>query len=374
MVSIGVVADDLTSAMDGAGPFVAHGLRAEVVLRVDRLSRDEAALIALDADTRRRSAPDAAARTGRAVAALAACDILYKTVDSTLRGHLAAELEAALKSSGRSTAVLAPAFPAEGRITRGGRQLLHGELLESTAFARDPEHPVRSSEIAALLDGMDGLELMSGENSLRRRWRACRVAICDAASDDDLDRIVGSVPLPSALWVGSPGIAAALARAVPQGTYVPSLPQVDRVVIAVGSRHPSSRAQIATLAEAAATLTEHPSRTGHAWGHRVTVLSTPVPTVEGDLLPGLASAVATSLRAAPNAALIATGGSTARAVLEALDEERFLLMGELEPGVPIAACLRSGSPIVTKAGGFGDPETLVRLASRLLGAESLHDH
>jgi uncharacterized protein YgbK (DUF1537 family) len=59
-----------------------------------------------------------------------------------------------------------------------------------------------------------------------------------------------------------------------------------------------------------------------------------------------------------------TGGETAYSVCRALGSAAIALAGELEPGVPVGVLLDGpygGLTVVTKAGGFGDPETLQRL-------------
>jgi 4-hydroxythreonine-4-phosphate dehydrogenase len=60
--------------------------------------------------------------------------------------------------------------------------------------------------------------------------------------------------------------------------------------------------------------------------------------------------------------LVATGGETARAVLDAWGVTRLRIRGEVEAGVAFSTTedWRRGLPVVTKAGGFGDAETLVR--------------
>jgi 4-hydroxythreonine-4-phosphate dehydrogenase len=60
--------------------------------------------------------------------------------------------------------------------------------------------------------------------------------------------------------------------------------------------------------------------------------------------------------------LIATGGETARAILERWDITSLRLIGELEPGLPFAVAEDRGTalPVVTKAGAFGTSQTLVR--------------
>ena len=61
--------------------------------------------------------------------------------------------------------------------------------------------------------------------------------------------------------------------------------------------------------------------------------------------------------------LVLTGGETARAVLSRLGIRALRVVGEVETGVPILVAEGSGLPVVTKAGDFGSPETLLRCAA-----------
>ncbi len=83
--------------------------------------------------------------------------------------------------------------------------------------------------------------------------------------------------------------------------------------------------------------------------------------------PALATALARF--AAPHAArcagLVLTGGDTARALLEALDIPWLRIVGEVEPGVPLCVAGPLTRPIVTKAGAFGDADTLRRCRARM---------
>jgi uncharacterized protein YgbK (DUF1537 family) len=72
-------------------------------------------------------------------------------------------------------------------------------------------------------------------------------------------------------------------------------------------------------------------------------------------------------------ALILTGGATARCVCERLGVAGVRLKGEFQPGVPhgvLHGGLWDGTRVVTKAGGFGTPETLLDVV-RLLGVSSV---
>ena len=68
--------------------------------------------------------------------------LLYKKIDSTLRGNITAELFALMEAFEVQRALVAPAFPAQGRTTVHGRQFINGEPLEQTDFAPKIPHPI----------------------------------------------------------------------------------------------------------------------------------------------------------------------------------------------------------------------------------------
>ena len=151
-------------------------------------------------------------RTERAARLYAGAEVLVKTVDSTLRGHVAAELRAAWAGSRKRAVILAPAFPAEGRVTVAGVQYVRGVPVHESDYARDPAHPVRCSDLATLFPEAV-LAQPDGAAKLPELVDNGNLIVYSAAEDGDLDVLVAAVPrLDEVLWVGSPGLAAALAR------------------------------------------------------------------------------------------------------------------------------------------------------------------
>lgn len=342
--SIGILADDLTSAADGAAPFVAAGLRATVGR--GRVPYAKTPVLATDSGSRSASATEAPKQVARLTADLAACAILYKTVDSTLRGHVAMEIEASFRASGRSRLVFAPAFPAAGRTTVGGIQLVDGIPVAQSIYGADPVHPARHSALADLIPPALGSVLM-----------------LDAQTQDDLDRQIASLPDPeSILWVGSPGMAAALAQrfAPAAQTETGSLADLSGdVLVVIGSANPRSRQQAAAInAMARVQLLMAPERRE---GEPVTVLRR------------IATEAATRISQPGIGAVIATGGDTMEAILDRLGIAEFEIVREFEPGFPLAVALMDGGrPLMLgmKAGGFGDDQTLRRAVSTLTGADA----
>jgi len=403
-----ILADDLTGAADCGIAFARRGLVASVGWH-GAAGGAEGDVLAVDADSRRLPPGEAGARHAALLRAHhRPCQGLVKKIDSTLRGQPAAELAAtleALRAAGRpSLAVVAPAFPATGRTTEGGRVRLDGRPLESTPlWARD--HSYGSADLVEVLAsaGLAARHLplatiRGGEAALAAALEAALAegldaVACDAAGPGDLDALArASLPLADrVLWVGSGGIAAALAAALP-GDDAPAAPCPPAlrggVLVVVGSIAEASRAAAARLVEAdAATLVEVPVavlRAGPAdprWdalsariaGSVAAGRDTLVPVTDAsaaDLSQGaaLATALAGLLAAAGGrmGALFATGGETACALLSRLGVHGIRLLEEVEPGVPLGVTQGAiAVPVMTKAGAFGTDETILRSLTRL---------
>jgi uncharacterized protein YgbK (DUF1537 family) len=301
-----LIADDLTGACDSAGPFATAGLGATVALA----GIPEAEVVALTTDSRDVD-PDESRRrlaaAGEVVRRLAP-RIIFKKIDSTLRGNTRHEIEASLDVFDCDAAVVTPAFPAMGRVVESGR-------LRLTA---DPCFP--------------RIDL--------RPWFDDRFEIADAISDADLDALVDSlVARRRVLWVGSAGLSGALARRLRKEVIPPAVafPR-GRVLFCIGSDHPVTIDQMARLRRS----------------RDADVLPIPRNAFWGFSLPG-----------PPPAALFLCGGDTASLVCTALGVERIDIVREFAPGIPIGILrggVFDGVPVITKSGGFGQPDDLVSLA------------
>ncbi len=342
--TIGILADDLTSAADGTAPFVQRGLRALVGRR--RLPLQQATILAVDSGSRSLSASQAAQRASELAEQLASRDVFYKTVDSTLRGHVRAEIEAAFTASGRKMLVFAPAFPGAGRTTVSGVQLVNGIPVAETGYGRDPVHPARHSRLVELVPSSIG-----------------NVVILDAATQGELDVKIAALPDPeSILWVGSPGMALALAKrlAPVQISSDVTLAGGSEILVVVGSANPRSHRQA--------------ERIGVERG--VALLRAPVERIDdpNSILRDIAQAAARRVVDERCDVVIATGGDTMEAILEGLKISAFEILQELEPGFPLGrAFLGNGREllIAMKAGGFGDDDTLRRAIAQLRSGVSV---
>ena len=364
----GIQADDLTGACDTGAGFAARGLETLVLLPGAPVPEVSPDVLVLDTESRHMAPPEARAATRAAVARLAGAGarLVYKKVDSTLRGPVAAEIRGALEGSGRGAVLLAPAFPAQRRAVVDGLVRVDGRLASDTAVAADPSFPATGASVLALL-GLDGphpvgalplATVRAGADTVGAhldRWLevAPGSLVADAETDADLAVLAGEVAARPMLLAGSAGLARALARRLPSGPAPAGSGLAGPLLAVVGSAHPATRAQTERL---------H----GHATAR--VVAAPPDPAADRDaMVAGLADVARTALEAGGVGTLLLTGGETALAVCRAIGATGIRLLGEVEPGLAWGALAGgpwAGLHVVTKAGGFGDPETLVRVAER----------
>ncbi|HEV2446878.1 MAG TPA: four-carbon acid sugar kinase family protein [Candidatus Sulfopaludibacter sp.] len=344
-----LVADDLTGACDAAVHFAARGQRAVVPIAPGQ-PLPEADVIAVS--TASRDLPPAG--IPRAIAA-AAClpigtpRILFKKIDSTLRGHPGVEIAAALDAFSRGAAVVCPAFPGTGRLVRDG--ILHVEGAADFAPIDIPSY-LRAQGVECVPAAPEALREAIGGGA--------RVVLLDAACDADLDRIAaaGLALDRPILWVGSAGLAAALARTLPAGPPRRAIhPRRGPVLLVIGSDHPVTLAQQAALvARRRALSIDAGIGAALAGGHHVLLRIACGSSGAAQLNALVASA--------PAAALVLSGGDTAALFCQAVAVCALELIAEIVPGVPwgvIRGGAFDGVPVATKSGGFGDADALIQV-------------
>ena len=361
---LGLIADDLTGAADASVQFAKRGWRTFLCLDSSTLrdshgssdSRDssdsssDSSVIAVTTDSRALSNAIAEQRTTDALVALmnAGIDQVYLKIDSTLRGsvqgHVAGALAAWRTRHPDARAVVCSAYPRMGRTVESGRLLVHGEPVERTAIGRDPVSPVTTSEIAALLRGLRN------------------ITIADAATDADLMAIAESICSAGAavIPVGSGGLADAIAtvssaaRVPPPARDLIPKRQNSRILLQVSSLNPVSHAQIARL---------------NAAFPDVGLLLPPAERGDSTVVAeNLARAFAERLEREEWDVLGLIGGDGARETLGRLGASGIRILGSLVEGIPLGIVVggeADGTPVFTKAGGFGDEHALVECVERL---------
>lgn len=393
-----IIADDLTGTADAAVGCARAGLATTVVLGTD--GADGAEAVAIDLDSRGCHPVEAAQRHRQALQNWQGrFRFLYKKIDSTLRGNVAAEIASLAATAGM--AIVAPAYPATGRTTRGGRQYLNGTPVEETEVwinegiqgcADLVEMLVEASLKTALLDlttlhGSDESVITALTTHLENGVEAL---VCDAESDVDLVRLATlSSCINGIFWVGSAGLGEYLPTALGlAGARVPPAPQATtpHTLIVIGSMSAVSHHQADRLLESIGTLelididaADLRPDTPHSIVMALEDRLNATLAAKHDLMvrlrqsdernaaegPALSLALARLLgpRLASVDRLIATGGATARALLTAADITELTLIDAPDTGMArLLASTKSGPlEVITKAGGFGDNNAFQRV-------------
>jgi len=411
MDALRVLADDLTGACDvgaellcwSGGVVVQPGPEA-------RTPQLRAGTLRVRNTQSRTLAPgDAARRVSDALDDVGPgwAGLVLKKIDTGLRGQLGAEIDAAMDTLQVEEAFVLPAIPEIGRTTQYGRQMIGGVPVHLTAFARDPQNPIRDSSVPAAIEasgqrraaviGLDAIR--NGDLGVTidaARRDGAGVLVCDAETDADLERAVRGLlsrrrPL---LLIGSVGLARALRRVLRSETWgraplapkSPTTPGTGVLVVA-GSAHPTTRTQLERAVERGlihavpVVIGERPESAGMAAGRalragRATALVPPAePSPEGSaaVLGAMRGAALAALSRVRPSGLALIGGETAYEVLEGLGLPTLCLESRLSPLV-VRAHLMSGPyaglPLITKGGSTGAPD-LVGAIVRQLGRGSV---
>ena len=385
-MAVTIIADDLTGACDAGALFAGRG-PVGVFVAPDLPDAGWPAA-ALDTESRALQPAAAAERVRRVVDRLEtrlSGGRIFKKLDSTLRGRVAAEVDALMGASGAATALVCPAFPAQGRTVRDGVLSVFGRPAHESPAGRDPDYPGLTSNLFEILSSPSGrplslLSLKDVRGSLEELSRALEVrtglVVADAEIDEDLDAIArAAIARAGVLLAGSAGLAGAAARAWGFAAPPPPAPSPGGWLVVAGSRHPATHAQVEAL-EAAGAAGVRLDGVGEPDLRRVVgALRAGTPAFlsvnagfEGaprDIATHLAFAAKAVLTEVSPALLVLTGGDTAQAVMRALAARRLELDGAPVSGLALGRLVvdsTSSIPVLTKAGGFGPPDLFVALA------------
>ena len=413
MPELGIIADDLTGAMDTANEVAARGYET-IVVSVPNASPSVATVVAINTDSRYATPADAADAVWSGVDAVGAATV-YKKIDSTLRGNIGPEVAAALRATAADLAVVAPAFPATGRRTWGGVHWVNETPVAETEFAADRNGPP-SSTVTDLftaqefpVERVDGADVAESADRVAARFSGAvrrhdqpPILVCDARTTSHLETIAAAGAGFDALFVGSGGLASHLRLDIPADSppVVPepgpgaplavvgsvsetTLEQLDRVpdrqlfhldphsvldgdtdeAAAVADRLDRDLPTVLTAASERSTVDETLAAgrdRGLSDGE-----------VRDRVATGLATVAADACRITPPSGLFYTGGDVAVAGLHALDATTVSLSGAtVDAGIPIGH-LADGDVadilLITKAGGFGTETTIVNCLDTLDG-------
>ncbi len=385
------------------------------------LLADEADVLVINTDSRWCD-PHTAYMRAKAAAEVfekAGTSMVYKKIDSALRGNIGTELDAVMDVFGAEVAFVVPAFPATGRVTIEGRQLLRNIPLDEAEVASDLLSPVTESHVPSLLARQTRRQVghvsidqvISGSRVLAETFSTKlrsgdQIIVVDAFNQAHLGTIASTIASLEyrAVVAGSAGLAGEFPRKLriacrSDDSTVTS--DLGGVLVISGSASSTTRVQL-EYAEAAERLPVILIDAGsilrgldrdqagtrriveQAWSnlsqgrdiiialgpsvghgkhgsddrsqsHRNTEDSHRITAYLGLLAGKILSACMV-------AGFVLTGGDTALAVCREIGGIGVAMLDEIAPGMPsgrIVGGAHAGLMVVTKAGSFGGDDAIV---------------
>lgn len=410
MIKLLVIADDFTGALDAGVKFFSAGASTKVItdIEMDFSAINEDVLV-LCAPTRHLPPAEAYSIirriTERAVAS--GVDRIYKKTDSALRGNIGAELSAVLDGSGEKSISFIPALPAMNRITVDGIHYIDGIPVSQSVFGKDPFDPVTESYLPALIQRQCDVatKVISSTEAIPDSEETC-IYIMDCASHTEMEQRVQMLESCDRLKIlaGCAGFAEILPAhlGLTGNGRRDCLCDADQLTVICGSVSPISCSQMDYAEKmgfsrihipAETLLSEESLREGagkrvmdHLWncylqtdnlvvdslqmsGGQV-MKSTPELTLE-DIRKKIARRMGEILKElldlGMDSRIMVIGGDTLLAFLETIGCRELKLVSELQPGVVLSKVTYQDCDyeIVSKSGGFGNADLLVKLGSRM---------
>jgi uncharacterized protein YgbK (DUF1537 family) len=407
-----IIADDFTGANDTAVKFANLGFSVITTLDISDIPRlfEEFDVVAVDTESRALKANKAYELLTSLGAEIRTRDdvLIYKKIDSTLRGNIISEIKGLYDVVESSLIIFAPAFPKQDRITINGIQFVGSTPVEKIFFSKNIEASMKYSNIPSnfklvfknAYHHISLKELRSGK--IQINFDTIRILSFDAQTDEDLKIIIQKImPLSEnrkIIWTGSAGLAEYLAYSTIIGrrTGKPTL-------LIVGSINILTQKQVRNFAneckveiiqvninELLKNYKEEEDKIVEKVAKAIESLSDIIITTSYDQnqiynnktvtskfrlnmlefssilsnkIGELVSSIIKTFGEETFSSLFITGGDTAVSVIKHLGINSIEIKGEVEPGLPILKYEKID--IVTKAGGFGNKDSLIKVTTRL---------
>ncbi len=410
-----IVADDFTGANDTGVQFSKKHLRSIVITNKDHINRSlkDCDVLVVDTESRsddRETAYKKTYETGK-IARGRNIKYIYKKLDSTFRGNIGAEISGLMDSLQIQHAIIVPAFPSYGRVTKNGKVYVNGILLAETEFSEDPKTPVRESYIPKIIAQqtdkkvavIEYKDVLAGKEHLIRKVQqhidnGTHMIVIDAQEKEDLDLIASAVTAvkEQVIFAGSTGFAEYLPK------YFDLKKQGESNIVIAGSVSEVTRRQIAYASEnlsltlidvdieklfskkrdqegkriiniikesarkgeniilrtaASKDTVDRSFEQGQKYGLSKFKVSETIASFLGEIARYIVQE--TDIKG-----ILLTGGDTAIKAAQGLNISGTIIQDEIIPGVPygyFAGEEFKDIKIVTKAGGFGNEDAILQV-------------
>jgi len=349
-------------------------------------------------------------------------DVVYKKVDSTLRGNIGSELEEIMMILNRDICIFSPSYPSYQRITVGGYLIVDHKPLELSEYSYGNSKRVEDSFIPFLLKAQTNVPvgkidlkdvtkgqkiILSKINELYQKGN--KIIVIDSTSEQHLADIFssGSKFDGSVLFSGSAGLANHFPKMYNKNENLKIKIEDNRgpVIVVAGSRNSIMEEQINYLRNRL-NFTELKIDLEQIFSNKDRILESYVTkcikgikgnqdlVIHTDAIYNEEKSINKKLMLKYHLSfrelevkiknffgeltskiiensytrnLILTGGDIALGVCKELNIYNLHILDELLPGIPlnIANYKNYSLNIITKAGGFGKKDTLYNLINKL---------
>jgi D-threonate/D-erythronate kinase len=419
-----VIADDLTGACDTGVQFSKQGLKTVVISNYQDLSliNGTAEIYVVNSNTRDASQEEAFLRSRSISLFFKSMGInrIYKKIDSTLRGYIGSELSAMMDVYKGTLALIAPAYPDNGRVVING-SLIVKSCCEKTDLLDVTENHMGQlvcPNIASCLEDemnreVSHISLGELRNDLSHvvrkiemlRAGGCEVVVFDTFNSNDLcaiSQICNQIDS-EYIIVGSAGFA-------PYYSAYNALKLFNRekrdskgyMLVLIGSNNTVTKHQVdkiltkkevvsfkikassafANMPQERNRILEEVYNAMHADADIETIVITVDSLSESCevreashqcgnnelIAEGLGEIAKELIKKTRIKGMFLTGGATAFQVCRMIEVKSLRLLSEVASGVPMSIIMGGiahGMPLITKAGGFGDLDVIIRAVSHL---------
>ena len=422
-----LIADDLTGANDTGVQFTKKGYSA-IVSVLDEQSTitipDNLDVFVMDTETRELESKTARKRLKSILEKININkkDLVYKKVDSTLRGNVGIELEEIMMILNRDICIFSPSYPSYQRITMGGYLVVDQKPLSLSEYSCDNSTQVENSFIPFLLKKqtdfpvgqIDLKDVAKGQKTILSKinelyQKGNKIMVIDSTNEEHLkDIFASSLKLDRpVLFSGSAGLANHFPNINNKNEDLKIKIENNKVpvVVVAGSRNSIMQDQVNYLKNRL-NFTEVKIDLEQIFSNKERILDNYVAEcikaikdnhdlvihtaaiynkeklinkklmlkynigfreLEIKIKTFLGELTSKIIKNSYVRNLILTGGDVALGVCKELGIYNMTILDELLPGIPLAIANYKNYKlnIVTKAGGFGKEDALYNLINKL---------
>ncbi|WP_407426290.1 four-carbon acid sugar kinase family protein [Arcticibacter sp.] len=354
---IAVIADDFTGAAEIGG--IAVRLGWKVVINTIVAPEPGTDVLIIATNTRSKEPEEARSIIRQTTSELMQLQpqLIYKKIDSVLRGNVSEELLEQIAVSGKKRALLVPANPSLKRIIQDGVYYFEGAPLHRSRFSTNSRDGVKSSNVVDLIG--NGKREDTDVISIGDDFTHKSLIIGNAVNEEDLDHWAARLDDDTVLAGGSSFFHALLRHLGKKNDVTrQQLNLGKRILYVCGSAFQGSRSMVANAFDSGKKVAYMPaemfceavdrSKLINAWQDTVTscletndsviiavdqINSIDAGKLDGSISEVIADVVRNTMQYVDVDELVIEGGETASVIMSKLNYNKFFPVQELSPGV-----------------------------------------